>query len=304
MDKNKCKVDVSIILVNYNTKEYTLNCIKSVIEHSQKTSFEIIVVDNASTDGSIEILREENNVVLIENSSNLGFGRANNEGARRASGKYLFFLNTDTLLLADAITDYSTFLDEHKDVGVCGGNMINGEKESTASFERVYPSISYLINELLLKIPFKIKYGRNTIYNNTNAPLEVAYVSGADLMIRKDLFELIGGFDRNFFMYFEEVDLCKRVRELNSNIICLPNVDILHYGGRSTADSKRVASDSKLKIITNSANYFLEKHYSKPYRSIYKSLYFLVVLSRVVEFSILNDQEKLRMWKTELRMIF
>lgn len=298
------EVDVSIILVNYNTKRLTTECIDSIYSFTNDVSFEVIVVDNASTDGSKDVLEKDTRIVYIYNDSNLGFGRANNVGALKANGDYLFFLNTDTLITDDAIHGMWQYMKQNPTVGVCGVNLVDGGMSPTMSFERLYPSCGYLLNEMTARIPGRIMYGVNAYYNHTKHPLKVAYVSGADLMIRKDLFEKIGGFDKGFFMYFEETDLCYQVKRLGFSIVSLPDYRIVHFRGKSFIDSSNsLPSYRKLKIQYDSVQYYKNKNFNKLNIIIYNALYSLLINIRCTVYLINGSKDKLEMWKN-VKQIF
>ena len=289
-------VDISIILVNYNTVRLTVDCIDSIFSFTHNVRFEVIVVDNASTDGSKELFEKDDRIQYIYEEKNHGFGKANNIGASLAKGNYLFFLNSDTLLYENAIFDLFNFLENNRDAIICGGNLVSKDKLPTSSFERLFPSISYVLNELLLKIPGKIIFGKNTCYNYTRNPLKVAYVSGADLMIRKNIFKALNGFDETFFMYFEETDLCKRATKYG-NIYSIPHAHIIHFGGQSSKDSPKLPSNKKLSIQHDSSCYFFSKHYSTLYIKLYNFLRLITNYSRYFQFHIIGDKEKADLWK-------
>lgn len=294
-------IDVSIIIVNYNTLYMTRECIDSIYSFTKRASFEVILVDNNSNDGSKEFFQQDRRITYIYENENHGFGIANNIGAKAAVGKYLFFLNSDTILYEDSIYHLFSFLEDTKDAVICGGNLVSKEKLPTSSFERFFPSISYAINELLVRIPGKILYGKNTTFNYSKNPLKVAYVSGADLMIKKSDFDMLKGFDENFFMYFEETDLCKRASKFGS-IYSVPSASIIHLGGQSFKDSPKLPSENKLLIQSQSAKYFFNKHYGKVYVKMYNLIKLLSAYTRVLEFSVIGDKDKADMWRSVIRL--
>lgn len=294
-------IDVSIIIVNYNTLSLTRECIDSIFYFTKRIAFEVILVDNNSDDGSKEFFQQDKRITYIYEKENHGFGIANNIGAKVAVGKYLFFLNSDTILFEDSIQYLFSFLEDKKDAVICGGNLVSKEKLPTSSFERFFPSISYAINELLVKIPGKILYGKNTSFNYSKKPLKVAYVSGADLMIKKSDFDMLNGFDENFFMYFEETDLCKRASKFGS-IYSVPSASIIHLGGQSSKDSPKLPSEKKLRIQSQSAKYFFSKHYGKIYVKIYNLIKMLSAYTRVLEFFVIGDKDKADMWRSVIRL--
>ncbi len=231
-------MDVSIIIINYNTLELTKNTINSVIEKTQGIKYEIILVDNASADGSIEYFEEKyrNKIIFLKNRENLGFGRANNKGIEIAKGKYVFLLNSDTLLINNAIKILFEYMELNPKVGVCGGNLYDGELNPTHSYLKKIPSIKTEINyffNILGKIVKKISKKRDD-FNYSESAREVGYITGADMMIRKSILEKIGIFDEIFFMYSEEAELTYRIKQAGYKIISVPKAKIVHLEGKST----------------------------------------------------------------------
>ena len=177
-------IDVSIIIVSYNTREFLRECLYSLFEKTKSLSFEVIVVDNESSDGSVQMIQELFPQVNILNSGeNVGFGRANNIGIKEAQGRNVFLLNPDTILLNNAIKILSDFLDSHDEVAVCGGNLYNVDKEPTHSFLRYLPSVFGELDQLTGYKLAKWCYGKSFEFNHDNRPLHVGYITGADMMI-------------------------------------------------------------------------------------------------------------------------
>ncbi len=254
-------IDVSIIFVNFKTAKMTKAAIESVISKSCGFSFEIIIVDNSeSKEEWDEIERLENDFTkIIDAKSNLGFGKANNLGSSIAKGKYLFFLNTDTLLINNAIYELKTFLDFHSDVGIVGSNLY------TIDYK---PNHSYVLEVKDLKnekknysffrlIKNKFKKRRND-FNYTDKPIQInGYVCGAALMIRKNAFNELDGFDKDIFMYAEEALLCYQlIKKLGLKIFNIPSSKIIHFEGGS---QNNCPSQQKIKmLIDGNFIYFLK----------------------------------------------
>lgn len=235
-------MDVSIIIVNYKTADLVTACIASVVEHTKEVSYEIIVVDNNSEDNIGNRLKElyKDDVKFVGLDENIGFGRANNKGFEIATGRYLFCLNPDTVLLNNAVKILSNFLDEHHDVGVCGGNLYDENMQPTLSFSRMLPSIKWELNILFFNKIEKFLYGKNIQFNHTGKPLNVGYITGADLMIKKSIINDIQGFSNDFFMYYEETDLCCRIKKKGYLITSVPNAKIQHLEGKSLKGKESV----------------------------------------------------------------
>lgn len=283
-------IDVSIIIVNYNTCDLTLDCIKTIYEKTQGVSYEILVVDNASVDDSIVKIRNTyNNVILFESSENLGFGKANNLAALGAKGKYLFFLNSDTLLVNDAISVLKNYLDTNPNVGICGGNLYDQSMNPTHSHLKVFPSIFNDVDLATRRIISKI-FCKNMQFNYTESPIEVAYITGADFMISSELYNKVGGFDPDFFLYFEETELTFRVCKLGFKVVNVPQSKIIHLEGRSST-----YSPFKLKVMQQSKSLFFSKCYSKFYCIIAKVNYILINLGAVILCLVVNPKEGKRL---------
>ena len=230
---------VSIIFVNYKTAQMTADAINSVKEKTKDVTYEIIVVDNSYDETEFNKLTQcinDTNIKIIDAKENLGFGKANNLGSQYATGKYLFFLNTDTLLINDAISILAKYLDEHSEVGVIGPNLYKKDLSPNHSYIKNEKNIKVdkCYNSLKTIILSKISHKRKD-FNYTDEVEEInGYICGAALMIRKDLFSDINGFDKDIFMYAEEALLCYRViHELKSKIYNIPSAKIIHFEGLS-----------------------------------------------------------------------
>lgn len=205
-------MDVSIIIVNYNTIELTRNCLRSIFEQTNGIDFEVIVSDNGSTDGSVEMIKAEfPQVILIENGANLGFGAANNRGLKIAEGKYIFYLNSDTVLLNNAVKiffDYWENSPEKEKIGALGCNLRNSSDEIVISFaqfptvksEKQYLLHCFLSSLYVKKLFYSVKKSKKIQKHIGN----VDFIIGADLFLKNDEY---AEFDEDYFMYYEESDL-------------------------------------------------------------------------------------------------
>ena len=255
-------MDVSIIIVNYNTWELTSQCIDSIYRITEAVSFEVILVDNASVDGSRERFQNDTRIIYIYSEENLGFGRANNMGLSVAKGRNILFLNPDTLLLNNAVKILSSVLDSNTEVGVCGGNLYDAQMIPALSFKRIFPGIAEECNSLLFHVPEKLFYGRSWYHNYTSEPMDVAYVSGADLMVRKSVLDEVGAFSPEFFMYYEETDLCFRIAAAGYRIRSVPQACIQHLEGGSFQNTVNIR---RLTFSENGRDVFYKRNYS-PFR--------------------------------------
>ncbi|MBW9204106.1 glycosyltransferase family 2 protein [Bacteroidales bacterium SW292] len=264
-------MDVSIIIVNYNTCALTLQCLQSIYKEVCGISFEVIVVDNASKDDSVVQIREKYPaVILIENEENQGFGRANNLGVKYAKGTYLFFLNSDTIVISNIVRQFFDYMEKHREYASCGGNLLDCKGVNTASHGR-FPSILQEFSDIGFVWFYRQKYRQNLSVGqivSEGVTTETDYISGADMFIRKDIFDSMEGFDSNIFMYYEETDLYYRMQKAGFKSCVLPYVCLIHLVGGSfekAKESKRF-NMNRYKMFLASKAYFWRKNYgSKPY---------------------------------------
>lgn len=259
---------LSILILNFNTKDLTLSCIRSIIKYYEKQiesgEFEILVGDNASKDGSYSFLKKEMqglaNVFIYKNLKNLGFAGGINLFSQKAQGKYLLFLNSDAKFINNDLTKAITFLDNNLKAGVLGLKMMaeNGSVQLTSGK-------FYNLANLILMLLGGEKLGLTRF--SPKETQEVDWVSGGSLVIRRDLYNKLNGFDENFFMYVEDMELCFRVKKLGFNIYFFPNCAVVH---------KEQGSSSRTYAILNIYEgilYFYKKHYSKLNYMIAKILF-------------------------------
>lgn len=259
----------SVIIVNFNTKGVTRECLLSLFAHVKAESFEVILVDNDSKDGSVAYLEKEfgGKIKIIANNKNVGFGAANNLGAKAARGEYLFFLNSDTLLKSDILPELKNIL-AGSGVGIVAPKLITANgKEQADSFGR-HPT-------LLRSVLNKLRLGGEV---DLSASLyEVDWVSGAALAISKKLFDRIGGFDENFFMYFEDIDLCKRVADSGLKILVDRNARVTHLVGGS-----EIGKRNRKALYYKSQDLFFLKYHGHPRAIVMRILRLPIKLLRII----------------------
>lgn len=268
-------IDLSIITVNWNTRDLILNCIESVYRTIKRHSFEYIIVDNGSVDRSIDAIRSiYPEVILIENSSNIGYARANNQGLSAGRGRYLMMLNSDTILTDDAVDTLIEFMESHPEAGAAGGQLLNRDGSRQNSIDTFPTLLTELTNKGLLRLLFPYRYRNKNIYYDR--PIEVDQVIGACILVRSKVLEQVGLFDEKFFLFFEETDWEYRVRKVGWKIFHVPSVRIYHLQGKS-AGKRPVLS--RIEFFRSRYRYF-EKHFGENMRRL---LYFGLILKLTVD---------------------
>lgn len=286
-------MDVSIIIVNYKTASLVEECIRSVEEKTEGVDYEIIIVDNASNDKIQEISAVKNGrAQLVMSDTNLGFGKANNLGAEEAKGQYLLFLNGDTLLLNNAVNILFDYISNHPEVGAVGGNLYNAEGKPAHSFSLRLPSLRRMFQLRVLPYRLYVQAHKDDFaeFNNTGCPMEVGYITGADLMIRKAVFDEIGGFDKEFFMYAEESELQSRVKNAGYKIMSVPKAEIVHLEGASMQTSSEDFNERRYRLMSTHSQYL---YYYKVYdKSAVKWYYIFARAELILKRSIPHRKEK------------
>ncbi|MBU0572122.1 glycosyltransferase [Patescibacteria group bacterium] len=255
------KIVVSIIIVHYKDKRRLFDCVLSIKQNKPKVSFEVIVVDNDEKATIRKTLKAKFKwAKYIRSPGNIGYGAGNNLGAKYAKGRYLFILNPDTKIILGSIDKLINFLEKNKRAGLVAPNLVDekgkifpqlGSKKLTPL--RGIVALSFL-NKLFPNNPISKKYWLTDVPMNKKRQVDV--VPGSAFLIRRQVFEKAKGFDENFFLYFEESDFCKRVKELGFSIYIIPNAQILHFWKPGKPDTK------KAKIIfAQSRFYYFRKHY-------------------------------------------
>ncbi len=247
--------ELSIIYVNYNTADQVMTSVESVRRHTKGIDYEIIVADNNSKeDKDLQKLIDDETIKVVKLDDNYGFGKANNAGVKECTGEYIFLLNPDTICQDNSIKMLLDCLKADQTIGVISPNLINSESKPTHSFRRAGDGIITELNFALFGLPYKILYGSDFEYNHSNNLLEVAYSCGAAMMMKKETFEKVDGFDETFFMYYEDQDLCNRIKKTGLRIINEPKAIIQHLEGTSISLNSRREEF----IIQSRKKYFLK----------------------------------------------
>jgi GT2 family glycosyltransferase len=225
--------DISFIIINWNTRQLLLDCLASVYQTVRIASFEVLVVDNGSADGSVEaVAREYPRVKLLANARNEGFAKANNAAILRMSGRYAVLLNSDTLLKKGAIDALFAFMEAHPDAGMCGPQLLyrDGSKQTSTG---VFPDIlTELTSKSLTRLFSAGKRGVSIPV--FDAPTPVDFIIGACMFVRKSAIDDVGMLDDEYFFFYEEIDWCYRLNRAGWLVYHLPAIEIYHFGGQST----------------------------------------------------------------------
>lgn len=228
--------DVSIIIVNWNSKAYLQPCLDSLFRHCRNTELEVIVVDNASYDGCDRMLAERfPSVMYVQSEKNLGFARANNLGVLRSAGRFLLFLNPDTELLEDSIQILINRLASLPAAGAVGCKLLNTDRSFQTSCVQSLPTVFNQVigcDALRARFPRWKIWGLNSASQNDAA--EVEFISGACIMMKREVFKAIGGFTESYFMYGEDADLCLKTRRAGYAVLYVPDTSLVHHGGGSS----------------------------------------------------------------------
>lgn len=254
-------MDLSIIILNWNSKAYLRDCLKSLNQGAKGLDYEVFVVDNASYDGAAEMVAGEfPHVEFIQGQSNLGFSGGNNRAARQAGGDFLLFLNPDTVVERDALVKLVEVLRFHPEAGIAGARLLNSDRTVQTSCIQSFPTITnqMLDCDLLRRwFPRCRLWGMAALFNDSQEPTAVEAISGACLMIKRDLFERLGGFDKRYFMYSEDIDLAFRVHLAGYKCYYVPTGMVLHHGGGSSQNARSSFSNV---MIRESIYRFMRLH--------------------------------------------
>lgn len=294
-------LDLSIIIVSFNTINLLENCIESIVKKTRGVKYEIIVVDNASSDGSVDIikkLQKKYPIRLIKNSKNLGFGRANNKGIKKASGRYVLLLNSDTKINDNLLCELLDWMDKHPEVGVTTSALKdkNGRLQGTGGYFpnlfRVFAWMFFLDDIPLIDTligPFHPYHSYSPFYKGSKLlkkEQEKDWVTGAFFLARNKVFDQVGNFDKDYFMYTEEVDLCYRIKKAGWQIWYLPRWSISHLFGASSIYEFPILSEYK------GIKTFFDKHMPKWQFPVLRLFLKLGAVLRMILFGILKGKKE------------
>ncbi len=232
------QADLSIIIVNWNSAAFIKRCLASIYANTKELVFDIVVVDNGSSDGCGEIVRRQfPGVIFIQNEENIGFARANNLGFDHSVGRNILFLNPDTEIIGAALQEMLSFLESRADAGAVGCKLLNSDLSLQTSCIQRFPSI---LNQALdadylrAMFPKSALWGTKPLYGNSGRPAAVDVISGACLMIKRSVFEKVGRFATDYFMYAEDADLCYKIKQAGWKSYYVDRASVIHHGGCSS----------------------------------------------------------------------
>ena len=275
------KMDLSILIVNWNTREMLRDCLTSLYDTITDLEFETIVVDNNSTDGSQDMVRQSfPQVQLIENTENVGFARANNQAIEASQGRYVLLFNTDAFAQPGAIRAMLTYTDGYPDIGVAGAHLLNADGSFQASHTR-FPTLwrEFLILSGLGRLFFGKWYPSHGP-DKSIAVTDADYVEGACMLVRREALDQVGGLDEGFYMYAEEVDWCLRMRRAGWRVVYLPQTRIIHLGGGSSKGNK--GNTRREAMLYRSRVRFFRIHYGPVQAALLKGLIYGFTAIKIV----------------------
>lgn len=302
--KEEEKPDLSVIIVNYNVKEFLASCLQSVKKATESIDTEIFVVDNNSSDGSVPFLKQKfSDVIFIENRENVGFGKANNQAINCASGTYTLLLNPDTLIQEDTLQILINYLERNEDCGACGCKILNPDGTFAPESRRSIPTVSAAVYKaigLTALFPKSKHFGAYYQgWKDEDQTGEVPVLSGSFMFFRTSCLKEVEGFDERFFMYGEDIDLCYRVTEAGWEIHYVPETSIIHYKGESTKKNELAYN----RVFNDAIYKFFDKHYTSRYSRLFKFLIFWAIQIRVIISFFVNNLRSHRHVITDLTIL-
>jgi len=277
-------LDLSIIIVNWNSFEFVRKCVASVYTNVKKLRFEVIVVDNASFDRCEEMLNNEfPGVKFTQSNANIGFAGANNLAFKGSRGRNILFLNPDTEIVGPAIQEMVALLENNPRAGIVGCKLLNSDYSIQTSCIQPFPSILNQVfdNEWLATMfPKAAIWGRRPLQENSSRPSVVEVVSGACLVIKREAFENIGLFTPDYFMYAEDCDLCYKAKQAGWQVYYLSDATVIHHGGRSSELTPENNFGSIM--MKQSLLKFMRLRRGTAYAAVYRATMVVVSLCRLL----------------------
>lgn len=276
----RSKFDLSICIVNWNSSGQIKRCLESIYKNSGNFKLEIIVVDNASTDDSVRMIKSDfPEVLLIENKENIGFGRANNLAIRKSNGEYILILNPDIIVIQPVFHEMILFLASNKHVGVVGCKLVNDNGKVQKSFNKYFPNCFLSLINIFL--PGKVIESLHIDPKKVNHSIQVAWIIGACMLFRREILLKLNGFDEQYYMFCEDIDVCYRLKLMGMRTYYLGNLEMLHDHGASI--KKQAKSYFSAVLQRESVYRFMVTHRGMWFVAIpYRLIWILIAISRIL----------------------
>ncbi|WP_333694575.1 glycosyltransferase family 2 protein [Flavobacterium sp.] len=276
--------DIAVILINYNSSDLSIDCIKSIYEKtSSEINFQVIITDNNSEKKDYENLKNfcNNsflpNLKLVKNNRNSGFGGGNMHGFKHSNAKYLAFVNNDTLFINDCLTILKKELDNNLSIGIAGAQAYKEDNKFLISLDHFASPAREIFGRNFLELINPKKYPKRK--KRYISPIQVNFIPGSFMFVKTEDFIKVGGFDDNIFLYYEETDLCLRLAKINKFAYLIPQAEFIHFHGASTEKSLAIKKELKISLL-----YVMKKHYGHiGYQSVRWFLLFKYGLSSIVK---------------------
>jgi GT2 family glycosyltransferase len=287
-------IDLSVVIVSYNTRELLKECLQSIFMNTENISFEIFVVDNNSVDHTGQMVKDEfQEVKLIENKENKGFARANNQAMKLTSGRNVLLLNPDTKVLQDSLNKMVTFIDSRQDVAAVGCRLLNADlslQPSCYRFPSLVPTIAHILHLWILP-GLKQSFILSSLeMKNYDMIHEVDCVRGACLLVKAEVISQIGYLDEDYFMYTEEIDWCYRMKKAGLKIYYFPDSKIIHYRGQSTGENSPDMFIQRAKSL----NLFYKKNFGVMKAFLFRFIQIVDTFIKIAERIIVNTIRRFR----------
>lgn len=277
-------MELSIIIVNWKSVDFTQQCLASITANAGDLHYEVIVIDNASWDGCGEMIRREfPQVMFIQSNQNLGFAGANNLAFSKSSGRHVLFLNPDTEIQKSALQTLLSALESLPGAGMVGARLLNSDRTLQTHCVVALPSIlnQTLNSEFLRKtFPKWSLWGTRPLFESDNTPASVEAITGACMLLKRQVNEQIGGFSCNYFMYSEDMDLCIKVAKAGWKIYYVPTAEIVHHAGGSSGSRKE--SNFSTLMVRESLTQFMKIHHGNAYAALFRFVTGAMALLRVL----------------------
>lgn len=286
---SESRADLSIIIVNWNTRDLLAQCLKSILAATHQSSLDVWVVDNASRDDSLAMVRTQfPNVHVLANHQNVGFSSANNQAIKTSASPYVLFLNSDTMVQPHALKEIVAFMHSTPRAGIVGANVINPD----GSPQRCFGKFPTLLSESIYAwgLDTRLPIERQVVLDGH--AVETDWVLGAALAARRDALVQVGGFDEAYFMYSEEVDLCYRVKQAGWRNFILPSAHVVHFGGEST---RQMPAAMKAELFRSKVRYF-RKHRGALAANVMHLMFGASIWGRRVAHTLRGRKEASALW--------